>query len=57
MQHQAENMKTKMLKPLRIKCGLENPPKDYTNNPNESTNANYQRSELHVFCAKIKEFC
>ena len=54
-------MKTKMLKPLRVKSGLGNPPKDYTNNANESTNArikekaNYQRSELHVVCSKMKE--
>ena len=61
LDYQAENMKTKMLKPLRVKSGLGNPPKDYTNNANESTNArikekvNYQRSELHVFCSKMKE--
>ena len=37
--YQAQNMKEKMLKPLRQAAGLGQIPAEYTNNPNESTNA------------------
>ena len=37
--YQASNMKEKMLKPLRTAVGLGQIPAEYTNNPNESTNA------------------
>lgn len=59
--YQASNMKSKMLKPLRKKVGLGDPPVHYTNNANESENAkikskvDYKRSELSVFCHKMKE--
>ena len=54
-------MKEKMLKPIRVKMGLGNPPKEFNNNENESANArikekaNYKRSELNIFCGKMKE--
>ena len=50
-----------MLKSARQKCGFGNPPKEYTNNANESANArikekvNYKKNEIHVFCQKMKE--
>ena len=61
MNYQADNMETKMLKLIRVKMGLGDPPREFINNPKESTNArikekvDYQRSELHVFCTKMKE--
>ena len=54
-------MKHKMLKGLREKVGLGSPPVQFTNNPNESVNAwikekvDYKKSELNVFCQKMKE--
>ena len=54
-------MKETMLQPLRQKAGLGNPPMPYTNNANESANAkikekmDYKKSELNVFCNKMKE--
>ena len=58
LQYQACSMKEKMLKPLRQALGLGHIPSEYTNNPNESTNArikDYKKSELSVFCNKMKE--
>ena len=60
--YHATNMKHKMLKGLREKVGLDSPPVEFTNNPNESVNARikekveYKKSELNVFCQKMKEF-
>jgi hypothetical protein len=54
-------LKTKMLKPIRLRAGLGNPPMRYTSNDNESINSrvkqkvNYKASELHVFCEKFQE--
>ncbi len=53
--------KSIMLKPLRIKAGLRNPPVAYTNNANESANArikakvDYKKSDLNVFCNEMKD--
>ena len=61
IKYQVSNMKSKMLKPLRKRIGLGDPPVPYTNNANESENAkikskvNYKKSELSVFCQKMKE--
>jgi len=50
-----------MLKPLRLAIGLGDIPAEYTNNPNESANAqikakvDYKKSELNVFCHEMKE--
>ena len=56
--YQAQNMKEKMLKPLRQAAGLGQIPAEYTNNPNESTNARIKEKvdyELNTFCQKMKE--
>lgn len=59
--YHATNMKSKMLRPVRVKVGLGDPPVHYTNNANESENAkikskvDYKKSELSVFCQKMKE--
>ena len=66
--YQSGNFKAHMLKPLRIKAGLGDPPMAYTNNANESANAkikakvNYKKSDLHMFCNEMKslverQFC
>jgi len=50
-----------MLRPIRIECGLGNPPEIFTTNASESTNAllkhkvDYRRNELPVFVNKVKE--
>ena len=50
-----------MLRPIRIDCGLGNPPDIFTTNASESMNAllkhkvDYRRSELPVFVDKVKE--
>lgn len=55
MRYQAVNMKNKMLKPIRVKVGLGDPPIQYTNNSNESVNVkikdkvDYKKSELSVY--------
>lgn len=59
--YHATNMKSKMLRPVHVKVGLGDPPVHYTNNANESENAkikskvDYKKSELSVFCQKMKE--
>ena len=58
--YQSANFKEHMLKPLRIRAGLGNPPAMYTNNANESANArikakvDYKKSDLNVFCNEMK---
>lgn len=50
-----------MLKMHRQSAGLGDPPKEYTNNPNESANArikqkvDFKKSELNIFCNQMKE--
>lgn len=50
-----------MLRPIRLDCGLGNPPDIFTTNASESMNAllkhkvDYKRNELPVFIAKVKE--
>ena len=59
--YQVSNLKDKMLKPLRSAIGLGDIPAEYTNNPNESANAqikakvDYKKSELNAFCHEMKE--
>ena len=54
-------IKEKMLKPVRIRAGLGDPPLPYYNNANESINSHvkdkvdYKASELHIFCEKLEE--
>lgn len=54
-------IKDKMLKPVRHRAGLGNPPCQYTTNANESVNSrvkdkvDYKASELHIFCDKFEE--
>ena len=61
LQYHANNMKEKMLRPLREAVGLGRIPNEYTNNANESANArikakvDYKKSELNVFCKQMKE--
>ena len=60
-EYQAPNMKVKMLKPLCVAVRMGEIPAEYTNNPNESANAwikekvDYKKSELSMFCQKMKE--
>ena len=50
-----------MLRPIRLDCGLGNPPDTFTTNASESINAllkhtvDYKRNELPVFIGKVKE--
>ena len=50
-----------MLRPIRLDCGLGNPPDIFTTNASESMNAllkhkvDYMRNELPVFIDKVKE--
>jgi hypothetical protein len=50
-----------MLKEVRIRAGLGDPPTTYTTNANESVNSllkakvDYKASELHIFCQKLEE--
>ena len=59
--YHSDLVKEKMLKPVRCKAGLGNPPVQYTTNPNESVNSqvkykvDYKASELHIFCEKFEE--
>lgn len=58
--YHSTNFKEHMLKPLRVKAGLGDPPTAYTNNANESANArikakvDYKKSDLNVFCNEMK---
>ncbi len=59
VKYQIDVFKSNMLKALRQRAGLGNPPSEYTNKANESANArikekvNYKKSELDIFCQKI----
>jgi hypothetical protein len=59
--YHSTNFKEHMLKPLRVKAGLGDPPTIYTNNANESANArikakvDYKKSDLKVFCNEMKD--
>jgi hypothetical protein len=59
VQHQSNNIKTKMLLPLRESLGIGN--KEYTTNDNEHINSiikkkvDYKLHELSIFCEKMRE--
>ena len=56
------HMKHEMLRPIREKVGLGDPPVPYMNNPNESANAHISRLQkvraeclCFFFCQKMRE--
>lgn len=61
MKHHAEDLREKMLRPLREAAGLGVPPSSYTTNANESMNArikqqvDYKANQLHLFCEKMRD--
>ena len=59
--HKSGVIKSSMLRPIREKAGLGNPPCSFTTNASESVNAmlkmkvDYKRNDLPVFLEKVKE--
>lgn len=61
IKYHGADFKEHMLKSVRVKAGLGDPPVAYTNNANESANArikakvDYKKSDLKLFCNEMKE--